>query len=322
MLAEIAYIFPDTRPKDEVLFPLVQLFTQAVYLAPVENDLPKVLSPLAKDLLAQDILRFDCPAPLGNDRERFLCLVKELRQRPADYAHLALTGLSNQEPAESKNAIMSAVRKQRDSATESKAAAFWQARLVLKLGEMIEQEEEEIRQSLHQLALREHGLLQALRDNDQAAAVSKSSAAPPDNSRARLRLKAWQKLFTGNQQLLPSCIFITSNQDAFDALIEKKSMEPQSTVTLSLPAFFSRDSDLIDQRHNFQQATAHLINDLLSTSAQETWEKVMNQYYPEAEYGRAYLLLYVLSGKFFTEQDEASALTSGAETVIGVLKTG
>ena len=318
MLAECAYIFPDTRPKDDMLFPVVQLFHQIVHLAPVENDLPAALPPLAEELLAQGLLRFHCPAPLGKDWERFLSLVKELRQRPADYAGLALSGFSSPETAESENVIISAVRRSQSGTAESKAgqeqaAPLWQARLVLKLGELVEQEEEEIRQSLRRVALREQALLEALRDEHPAAAPSPDVDRPPESGRSRLRLKAWQKLLAASSRPLLSNVFITSDHNAFDAVIEESSAAARQTLTLSLPARPTGD-DFVSGRQKFRQAAAEMINDLPISFKQEAWENILERHYPKAVHGRCRLTLHLLPA---TAQICPSA---DRETLLGILE--
>jgi hypothetical protein len=325
MLAELACIFPDARPKDDMLFPVVQLFHQTVHLAPVENDLPDTLPPLAEELLAQGRLRFHCPAPLGKDRERFLSLVKELRQRPADYAGLTLTSFGVFQPAESKNEIIRAVRQQRGSMSESKAeqdraAALWQARLVLKLGEIIEQEEEEIRQSLHRVARRQQELFQALRDEDSEAA-SEVDIPPTESRRSRLRLKAWQKLLAASNGPLLSNVFITSDRDAFDAVIEESNAEAQQTLTLSLPAHPIGDN-LAARQHKFRQAAAEILSDLPNSFEQQAWETLLEQHYPAAEHGRCRLTIYMLSAapEEIIAADQ-SCQSENRKTVIGILES-
>ena len=324
MLAECAYIFPDTQPKDDMLFPLVQLFRQIVHLAPVENDLPAPLPPLAKELLTQGLLCFHCPVPLGNDRERFLSLVKELRQRPADYANLTLTSFGAAQAAESKNAIISAVRRQNSGAAagqteQDRAAALWQARLVLKLGELVEQEEEEIRQSLRRVALREQGLLEALRD-EHSTAASFDVVRPAAGRRSRLRLKAWRKLLAANSGPLLSNLFITSDQEALAAIIEEGGGESQQTLTLSLPTRPTGDAFAASQQ-KFHQAAAEIINGLSASFKQEEWEILLEQHYPAAEHGRCRLSLHLLSvaPQVLVAADQSCQPTD-RETVLGILE--
>lgn len=314
MLAELAYIFPDTRPKDDMLFPVVQLFRQTVHLAPVENDLPAPLPPLAEELLAQGLLRFHCPAPLGKDRERFLSMVRELRQRPADYAGLALSGFGASQAAESKSAIISAIRQARSGTTESKAeqeraAALWQARLVLKLGELVEQEEAEIRQSLRRVTLREQELLEALRDEHPAASPSPDWDRPHESRRSRLLLKAWQKLLAASSGPLLSNLFITADHDAFAALIEESSAEARQTLTLSLPARPAGE-DVAGGWEKFRQAAAEMINDMPISFKQEAWENLLERHYPKAVHGRCRLTLHL----------DQSCPSIDRETVLGILE--
>ncbi len=293
MLAEFAYIFPDILPKDETLFPLVQLFAELVYLAPAENDLPwqDALPPLANEVLAQGLLRCHCPAPLGADRERFFRLLAELRQRPGEHAALFVAG--NSEP-ERQEEIISAVRRQKTDIVV--AERLWQARLLLKLGEIVERQEEEIRQSLRRIALREKELLRVLRDEQPAAPLlHNATTAQPDNRRSRLLLKAWQTLLASGPLL--TNIFVTADREAFAAVIEASESELRQTVSLLLPALPAGGA-VAEQRSRFQQATAELRNDLPAAVNQELWEAVLEQHYPAAVHGRCRLTLHVAHSCF------------------------
>ncbi|WP_417914440.1 hypothetical protein [Candidatus Electronema sp. JM] len=292
MPAEFACIFPDVLPKDETLFPLVQLFAGLVYLAPAENDLPSqdTLPPLANELLAQGLLRCHCPAPLGADRERFFRLLADLRQRPGEHAALFVAG--NSEP-ERQEDIISAVRRQKTDIAE--AERLWQARLLLKLGEVVERQEEEIRQSLRQIALREKELLRVLRDEQSAVPLHAAPTTQPDSRRSKLLLKAWQTLLASGPLL--TNVFVTADREAFAAVIEASEAELRQTVNLLLPALPAGVA-VAEQRSRFQQATAELRNDLPASMNQERWETVLEQHYPAAAHGRCRLTLHVTDGSF------------------------
>ncbi len=304
-------VFPDTLPKDEMLFPLVQCFAEAVYLAAAENDLPDVndIPPLAGQLLAQGLLRFHCPAPLGADQERFLRLIKELRQRPGDYIRLSLAGNSGS-GMESQDAIVSALRRQSGGAAaedKDRAALLWQARLVLKLGESADRQEEEIRQSLRRIELREQGLLQTLRDKE--AAVLSPAAEPPasDSRRARLRLKAWRQLLACGSQPLPACVFVTADRDAFDGIMEENDAAAQSLLELPLPAWLA-SGNFAEKRDSFRQETAALISGLPHSFDLKAWETLLEQVYPKAEHGRCLL-------SFHQKQDK-----DGGQKIFGIIE--
>ena len=287
-------VFPDTLPKDEMLFPLVQCFAEAVYLAAAENDLPDVndIPPLAGWLLAQGLLRFHCPAPLGADQERFLRLIKELRQRPGDYIGLSLAGNSGS-GMESQDAIISALRRQSGGAAaedKDRAALLWQARLVLKLGESADRQEEEIRQSLRRITLREQGLLRTLRDEE--AALSAVTELPVSESRrARLRLKAWRQLLACGSQPLSACAFVTADRDAFDGIIEENDAAAQTLLELPLPAWLA-GGNFAEKRAAFRQEAAALISGLPDSFDLKAWEMLLEQVYPKAKHGRCLLSLH------------------------------
>jgi len=299
MIPQSCCVFPDTLPKDETLFPLVQFFAEAVYIAAAENDLPRAdeLSPLAGWLLAQGLLRFHCPAPLGADQERFLALLKELRQRPGDCAALALAGMQGSGSGESSGAILSAVRRQSGSAAAEDAelaSRLWQARLVLKLGESADRQEEDIRQSLRRITLREQGLLRVLLNEDAAAPPAAAELpASAGSRRTRLRLKAWRNLLAWGSQPLPACVFVTADRDAFELLLEESGGTARPVLQLPLPAVLA-DSDFAAQRTAFRAAAAGLISELSQQPTAfpaEAWNRLLEEQYPAAAHGRCLLSL-------------------------------
>ena len=314
--AECAYIFPDLLPNEGTLFPLVQLFAGLVYLAPAENDLPsnETLPALARELLTQGLLRFHCPVPLGRERQRFFHLLDELRQRPSEYSALLLAGRGNREP-ESQETIISALRQQ-GSAESSTQERLWQARLLLKLGQYVEQEEEDIRLRLRQITLREEELLRALRDDEQAAAVPPRVDIQQPENRRRLLLKAWQTLLANaNEPLLASC-FVTADKEAFAALMEE--YQAELLLALPLPAL-PAGSSVLTSREHFQQAAAALLRTLPAAVDQGQWQTMLEQHYPAATHGRCLLSLHVVPGRA-EEVFSGRGPTDGQHTVLALLE--
>jgi hypothetical protein len=314
MRADIVNIFPDALPKDELLFPLVQFFAEAVYTLPVENSPlgPAELPPLTGSLLAQGLLRFHYPAPLGAERERFLSLLEALRQRPGDYAALALTGGRE---AESKNTIISAVRRQQagqkgSADADGRAAALWQARLVLKLAELAERQEEEIRQSLRRIASREQEIFRTLRDMDSLSSQGPAETEPPDSRRTRLRLKAWRTLNSLGSPP-PAGAFVAADQDAFELLVEECG-EARAVVAVPLPAVLAGE-DFAAKRTAFRQAAADFLTNLPTSFDEKAWNLLLEQHYPAERHGRRKLLLHFLPN---------AALFGGTaeEAILGILK--
>ena len=98
MSIDAAYIFPNILPEDNIVFPLVQLFEQLVFLRPVEDDPPEAASPFFRGLNKEQGERnrviFTCPAPLAEDRDRFLGMLEDIFLHPEEYAgHLGNRGI-------------------------------------------------------------------------------------------------------------------------------------------------------------------------------------------------------------------------------------
>ena len=356
-------IFPDIIPRAEVLFPLVQVFKPVVYLRPVENDPPLAadLSPLCREMVDHDLVRFDCPAPLLDNRERFLRLVHDLQDRRDDYAgqlsYLSLAGLGNSRKTETKTSIISTLIKQtgiQEEQDEQRVMTLWQARLLLKLGEIFDREQGDLQDNLERISVREKGLLDELRkDNEQPFSLSKIIPANSEktDSQLRLRLKAWSRLFGLGSHPIASSIFITTSRDALDLLSEHyESLHkeyPKKIVTLLLPGGPTNDS-FAEQRTAFRNdasdliAAVHRLLDNPESPNDEdfsaldgpdcNWATRLEQYYPAAESPRCTLSLYslpsVIPGRLFLEtfgRDEDD-VQKGAEegkragVIIGILE--
>jgi hypothetical protein len=329
-------VFPDTIPRVEILFPLVQVFAPLVYLRPVENDPPldQDLSPLCREMVDRGLVRFDCPAPLDDNRDRFLQLVHDLQHRRDDYAgqlsNLSLAGLGRTGNRESKTSIIGTLLKQtgiRDRQDEQEAMILWQARLVLKLAEIFDREQQDLQQSLERISERQNGLLDELREEDeQPFSLTRTLMRTEGHTDGQLRqrLKAWSRLFALGSRQMTHCAFITTSQDAFDLLLEQyeldKDSQPQHIVNLQLPGGRQTDT-AIEQRAAFLRDVADLVvllQDMLkmALSADEKnhaalegteskWARLLEQHYPADKNGRCVLSLYALPGvapeNFFLE---------------------
>jgi len=329
-------IFPDTMVRAEVLFPLLQVFEPVVYLRPVENDLPVTadLSSLCREMVDLDLVRFDCPAPLLDNRDRFVRLVHDLQHRRDDYAgqlsHLALAGLGNSGKTETKTSIISTLFKQtsmQNQEDEQRAMILWQARLLLKLGEIFDREQKDLQENLERISVREKGLLDELRkDNEQPFSLSKITTASSEktDSQLRLRLKAWSRLFGLGSRPIASSIFITTNHDALDLLSEHYESvhdeQPKKILNLLLPG--GRESDsFAEQREAFRNDASDLVGAIFRllenpetlneedqsalNGPESIWATLLEQHYPAAENSRCTLSLYSLPsvnpGKLFLE---------------------
>jgi len=317
-------IFPDTMPRVEVLFPLVQVFSPVVYLRSVENDDPEGAdqSSLYHAMIDQGLVRFVCPALLAENRDRFLQLVHDLQHRGDDYAsqlkNLTLAGLGRREGSESKTSIIGTLLKQtgieQTKEEEQRSMILWQARLVLKLGEIFDREQEELQEHLNKISDREQELLEKLREkNEQPFSLTRAlnNAGSITDGQLRLRLKAWSRLFGLGTKQDTGSIFITTNRETIDQLADHyesiHNQQPGRILSLLLPAGRTCET-FAEQRDGFRKEGAQLlvaIDDLLkhpdSEKAAPTlegpdsdWARLLEHHFPIADNGRCTLTLYAV----------------------------
>jgi hypothetical protein len=353
-------VFPDTLPQDDIFFPLVQVFDQVVYLRPVENDRPdeEKASPLLREAMTENLIDFCCPAPLEDDRERFLRLVNDLQNRPDDYAgqlaNLSLAGLGRRGEQESKTTIINTLLKQngiKEKNQEQRETVLWQARLVLALGEIFDRDQAAIQKNLAQLAAKQQGLLDELREDDQQpfSFTKKIMASNTQTEKQlRLRLKAWSRLFALGNKGMEASILVTSNPDAFDLLVEQYECDQRTTLKefLTIPLPFKSNISSIDRPALFRAAAdLHprfdaLFNDPDNVGDQNKsqllneWTTLLKTHFPTTDFGRCHLSLYILPKispqKFFLEtfgrdEDEVQlepTVTTSLQgmTIIGLMK--
>ncbi|MBV5317330.1 MAG: hypothetical protein JZU50_05945 [Desulfobulbaceae bacterium] len=322
----IACVFPETLPDEALLFPLVQVFGQLVYMQAAENEpLDQDLStPLIETLLRHGRLQLHTPIPLGDQRQRFLALTGDIKNRRDDYASqlsmLSLAGLSRREPKETKNSILTELLQSGniDRCQEEEELLLWQSRLMLKLGEFFDIEQADLDSALRKITNRQDALLVALREEeDTLFTPTTAQQATGLNTEAMLRhrLKAWSRLyFYGTMPVQPQ-VFITRHEAAFETLqeaFEKNYRQgPRLVTCLELPATdtaaatFSPQVPLVEQCAGLQTALTTLTNPDSSFNIQETgltapftdcaaaWSQLVNNHYPAAKHDRCQLDLFL-----------------------------
>ncbi len=294
MSVERAYIFPNILPDNGLIFPLAQFFDQIVLLRPVEDDLPDTDTPFSVETADQQGrsggVNFSCPAPLAEDRERFLILLQDIRSRPEDYAgHLGnlSAGLGNMvRPNEQEQSIMDTLLRQTGIGAGSKdntpepgkgqeknasSVLLWQARLLLKLGESLDRNQAEIRRDLDRMTRQQEELFRELRKEGKEQEGELPGLAFPlfdtDNElslkQQRLRLKAWSRLFALSPDQFETTAFISSSPDTVEALLKHYRQGHLGTakqlLNLPLPAFFDEDDEALLCRDRFQEEASELI---------------------------------------------------------------
>jgi len=322
------YIFPDTIPRVEVLFPLVQVFAAIVYLRSVEKDDPDAgeLSSLYREMLDLGLVRFDCPAPLAEHRDRFLQLVHDLQHRGDDYAgqlsNLSLAALGSREGSESKTSIIGTLLKQtgieQTKEEEQRAMVLWQARLVLKLAEIFDREQKELQEHLNRISDREQGLLEKLReDKEQPFSLTRTlnNGETITDGQLRLRLKAWSRLFALGSKQPAGSLFITTNRESLEQLTEHyellQKQRPGRLLSLLLPGGRAGEN-FSEHRAAFREEGAQLLDALdnilqdpdmkkagttsILEGTESDWARLLEHHFPAAENSRCTLTLYAVPG--------------------------
>jgi len=352
-----AVVFPDTVPSSRVLIPLVPVFDQVVYCQPVENDDSTVMADArCAELVNRSLCVFHAPAPLGENRERFLRLVKDLRERRDDYAaqlaHVSLAGMSagSRHAVETGSSILSSLLSGHDidsAGQQLREKLLWQARLVLKLGEQFDTDQQQVDADMLRIHQRERQLFSGLSeggDNLFALTGRISSPVPDVDRMQRLRLKAWARMFAFGSDPVAGSVFISTDRDAVDRLCEEHERSsgagPAAFPTLSLP-FHCRDAiDFFDMLQRFRSekeeivtSVADMIDAPSSMSDQEAaaLNGALDDHFPREKFGRCQLDLFAFPGirvkrlfldSFGHDEDELETVLAGEEQqdkVIGLL---
>jgi len=324
-----AVIFPDTVLSERICIPLVPVFQPLVYLQPVENDPVSGLAgtTLADDLAAQSLCRTATPAPLGEDRERFLRLVSDIRTRRDDYAaqlgHQTLAGISSAagKRAESKSSIVGSLLARhgiKEAGEDRRKLLLWQTRLLLKLAEMQAADQEELRREIRRIREKEQALFAGVREESELPFAFTGGLADAGQDRAALRQqrKAWARLLVLGDAVEIPRIFLSEDRDGVDLLVEEYEKRtgkvPVSLGRIALPAAYPEPAGFIEQVRRFREEGAGLQAKLQARLAgaagadapgcftaeeQEGWAGLLERHFPENRCGRTHLSLSACPGR-------------------------
>jgi hypothetical protein len=265
--------FPDTVLPLYQLLPLALFFNAIHLLQPVEQD-EKEGGDESSDSGSYPFTELGfcqvyTPSRLGVDRDRFLHLLHDIRNKKDAYveqlSYLTLASLSApvSRGDNSKQAILSSLLQGMDqdseAADEQERLALWQARLVLKIAEILDQEEEELALQLatvddNEIALfrrlqgeiRESGEEGAGEDPFLELLELKQKMNQPRPGMIKNRLRAWNRLYLSGPLPVQPWLWTTRRQEAADILLEQYEKEsgqtPLSLLQIELPARISQEN--------------------------------------------------------------------------------
>lgn len=308
---------------------------QAVENEPVETD-----SAFVRHCLDQGVLRTFTPVPLGEQRQRFLALIEDMRRHGADYTSqlsmLTLAGMQrDREQRESTHALMAGLLQRTDiREQEEEQLQLWQSRLMLKLGEWYDLQQADIDSTLDHIASRQEALLQALREEEETTfslPAGTGESSPEPESLLRHRLKAWSRLCFHAQSEAPG-ILVTRHSMAMELLqevYEKLHGQPAKIlVSLDLPGNTGEAPPtappLCAQVPLLRQAVAGMMQPLAPEQAaaiaqqwdsmEEKWKQLLDRQYPLEQTGRCHLeMVYFpgISGRRLMLEGFAGGVRSG-----------
>ncbi len=266
--------FPDTSPLARHRLPFLLLFNSLHLLEVVESEGEDLPEP--DTFMEKGFCQVHSPVPLGEDRTRFLHLIDDIKNRKDSYASqlssLTLASLSNQSTSDSsKQAILSSLMgndQSSDTPEEKEREKLWQARLILKIGEILDQEEEELNKHLAAIDSSEIEMfhrLQGRLDQDDASEdpfneilALREKMSRPRPSMIKKRFNAWNRLLQTTSLADNFALWSSHRSEAVDLLFEqyekKTNREPALLLQLPLPEKLSSDLDSsIDQIDSFRK---------------------------------------------------------------------
>lgn len=261
--------FPETTIYSIRQYPLFLLFSPLHLLRIAENTLNiHAEGNQATDTFRKaGLCREHIPAPLGENLDRFVHLLQDIKNRKDNYASqlssLTLAAMSGSDTfsEDSEQQILTSIlgKRQPDGKEKKekkeKQESLWQARLVLALGELLDREEEEIALQLASLQADEEELFQELMGDEDSPfadspakelALIRQNMNPSHPGNMDKRLRSWQQLY--RESSVPSCdILVTTEKDAADRLFESYEKQFQSTALhlgqITLPPLVRTDTD-------------------------------------------------------------------------------
>ncbi|MGB3210190.1 MAG: hypothetical protein WBB19_05750 [Desulforhopalus sp.] len=250
------FYFPGTDIYSIRQYPLFLLFQKMHLIKPVEKEPADSGEEPSDSFIKSGLCQVHTPCPLGENRNRFLHLVEDIKNRKDDYAaqlsSLILAGKSNAPDTDEDSerniihSMMGNVNQKAQAKQLRREEKLWQARLVLAIGEILDKEEEEIARNLAILEDDQAGLFKELHgDGDDESTEDENPFAElcqlennlstSASGNSKNRFNGWKTLFLEGD--FNECqILLAAGQDAGDILLE--SYEQKTTQSAPQLASF------------------------------------------------------------------------------------
>lgn len=331
-------LFPETDIFNEKRYPLLLFFTPLHFLQVVEHGPGSVTHSEAELFLQHGLCQPHVPAPLGDHREQFLRLIREISEGE-EHSVDKLSGSTmdansapaGSKPFESKHRIVTSLLQEYGikHANTEENLKLWQARMVLGLAEILDSDEEALREELfffNDDEIAAYRSLQSSTDPNEEDLFSELKDIQSQLEKSRSggitkRFDAWLRLLQ-NQSVPPVKAWLASTRYSADQIFNKyESISKTHAVPLlklALPAYIEASSKYaVEQIEKFQQATIHIHRGLVDDFARivrtvpyapglnesllpydtdwaEQWEGALDDLFPASNYGRNDITFYLL----------------------------
>ena len=274
-----ALYFPDTSVTTRQVRRELFFFDKIFHYLPMEAE--KSSDPEADLGLCQGYP----PVPFHEDLERFRHLIRELKGNEAEFysGHIsAMTAdtAKNRDERSVRSIVQALGGRSGVEAEGAKAAAreeLWQARLLLRLAEILNQEEQELQEELAAISIKEQELFEALKGEPEIAFALPSLQQSISSSpvRPEIMVRAWARLFLADPRQDSHTILVSGQQDAvemlFDANEALSGKRPARLFRIPLPAAGALERDaFIDARTAFRVAAKETLAGFASLLAATT----------------------------------------------------
>ncbi len=258
----------------------------------------------------QHLIRHYAPVPFAADLENFQHLIRDISSHRNEYYGGGVFSMSKAARVD-EEAVWDLVSRIMvpESNDDKKLSSLTEARLLLRLSEIMTDEEEEINNSLQQVEQQTASMLGALQNTAAKTTDGQPTAASEAGGPAIQQLKAWIHLFMADKETDRPWTAAPASRETFELLADYYSRElnkgPRLVCRLPLPDCEGDNDKYLERRNKIRQAGSQTLQGLekelhrLSQGAPEDkplmdkltaeWEAIMNNY----ETGTAALEFYL-----------------------------
>lgn len=318
-------LFPNTTVFKRDLYPLLLFCSPLQFLQVVENGLPQTIDDDPQPFLEHGLVHPHRPAPLASNRGQFLDLIDKIEKdreniaQDTDYVagDIGSAGVSSLiDKYASRLAVEEGQRK------------LLQAQLILTIAELLDSEEEALRENLSVLDRDEIDTIQVLQEKssevldlfDNLDSI-KAQLENPRPGNVALRFEAW--LYILRQGQVPQVdLWLASSQESAEELFKHYRSSGKGDevplLKLAMPArFMESPKYAVQQIEKFHKATTTIHQGLVAdfnqvamtreyergavelllpyqTDWAAQWEVLLYEFFPESSYGRTDITFYLL----------------------------